>query len=107
MQGLRPEREPGVGMAGRREDRVPKLRKSVLFDFDGGISFVRRIVHPDRVLGMRWAAALLLVMLSGCSGILTWKIVFSSASPDRKAVLRVEESACFADCALQIVINRG
>jgi hypothetical protein len=47
--------------------------------------------------GIRWAAALLLlVMLSGYAGILTWKTMFSSESPDRKAVLRVEERACFA-----------
>jgi hypothetical protein len=56
---------------------------------------------------IRWAAALLLVMLTGCAGILTWKTVYSSASPDRKASLRVEERACFADCALQIAVNRG
>lgn len=47
------------------------------------------------------------VMLSACGGILTWKSVYSAASPDGKATVRVEETACFADCALQVVVSHG
>jgi hypothetical protein len=44
----------------------------------------------------------------GCAGILTWRTVFSSASPDHKATVRVEVTNCFfGDCNLQIVASRG
>jgi hypothetical protein len=55
---------------------------------------------------MRWIAALLLITLSGC-GVLTWKTVYSSPSPEGKAVVRIEEAGCLGDCAVQVVVRRS
>lgn len=47
------------------------------------------------------------LVLSGCSGILTWKQVYSSVSPDGKSTLHVDVRSCFADCTIQAVVDHG
>jgi hypothetical protein len=49
----------------------------------------------------------LLILLSACGGILTWKTVYASTSRDRKLIAQFEETACLADCALQVVAKHG
>src|SRR5215472_10760126 len=56
---------------------------------------------------MRYAVAFLLVSLFGCGGIVTWGTVYSLASRDGTAGVLVQENACFADCAVRIVVKRG
>lgn len=56
---------------------------------------------------MRIIAIVLLLGLSACSGISTWKTVYSSVSPDRKESIRVEETNCFSDCTVRVVVSNG
>lgn len=56
---------------------------------------------------MRTFLVFVLLALAGCGGILTWRTVYSSIPSDRRAELRVEETNCFADCEVQIVVARG
>ena len=56
---------------------------------------------------MRFVLGLLVLTLHGCGGVLTWETVYSSASSDRHAELRVQRTNCFGDCEVQIVVVRG
>src|SRR5215831_19489908 len=56
---------------------------------------------------MRYVVVLLMVGLLGCRGVIMWATVYSAASGDGSAKVLVQENACFADCALRIIVNRG
>jgi hypothetical protein len=56
---------------------------------------------------MRYVLVLLLLTIAGCGGVFTWRTVHSSVSRDGSAEIRVQESSCFADCAVRIVVTRG
>ncbi|MEP7364283.1 MAG: hypothetical protein ABI972_13600 [Acidobacteriota bacterium] len=50
----------------------------------------------------------MLVSLTGCSGIVTWRTAYSSAPSYRHDELLVQETNCFpADCEVQVVVQRG
>jgi hypothetical protein len=48
-----------------------------------------------------------MLMLSACGGVLTWKTVYSSRSPNANGEIRLEETGCFADCTVQVVVSKG
>lgn len=57
-----------------------------------------------------YGLSLLLLLILGaasCAGILSWATVYSSRSLNGEAELRVQESGCFADCALRIIVKQG
>ena len=57
-----------------------------------------------RFIRTRYGLSLVLLVTLGtasCAGILSWATVYSSRAPDGKAELRVQETGCFADCALR------
>jgi len=56
---------------------------------------------------MRCIPLMLALMSVSCRGITTWGTVYKSVSPDKKSELLVQETACFADCALRVVLKRG
>src|SRR6476661_6559791 len=63
-----------------------------------------------RFIRTRYGLSLVLLVTLGtasCAGILSWATVYSSRAPDGKAELRVQETGCFADCALRIIVKQG
>lgn len=56
---------------------------------------------------MRYVLGFLLLSPLGCTGFLTWRTVYSSASSDRDSVLLVQEAGCFADCSVRVVMMQG
>ncbi|GEM_PF-6145023 len=53
---------------------------------------------------MRGVLAVLLLSLCGCF-VITWGTVYQSLAPDAGGLLRVQEKACLADCALRLIVN--
>lgn len=56
---------------------------------------------------MRYAAVLVFLMLAGCRGIVTWGTLYTSESGDKSATVAVQETNCFGDCEVRIVVKRG
>jgi hypothetical protein len=56
---------------------------------------------------MRWLLVVMVLISTSCRGIVAWGTVYSSVSPDKTSELLVQETGCFADCALRVVFKRG